>query len=246
MHSHLLRTLSDVQGYNTFITCRDITTIHTLEICEMAKWKSPIFSDIRNKLGENVVFSMWKGRPYMRSYVVPANPQSDAQTANRAHMAAILGLYQTNIKGTPANATAWDAEALPKLISGYNLFMQYGRTGAQTETAGRKDPGIIITSLAAGSLDINVVASAIPADRLSLMTVSAAGVPIEIATKRGTGHYVPGSWSTAPVATDLIYVVDTQVLVGADVETTAAIYKAVNHWVPDESAGTLTPMVVTA
>lgn len=212
----------------------------------MAKWKSPIFSDIRNKLGENVVFSMWKGRPYMRSYVVPANPQSVAQTANRLHMAAILGLYQTNVKGTAANVAAWDAEALPKLISGYNLFMAYGRTGAQTETGGRKDPGIVISSLAAASLDINVVASAIPADRLSLMTVSSAGVPIEIATKRGTGHYVPGSWSTPPVATDVIYLVDTQVLAGADIETTAKMYKAVNRWVPDEDAGTLTEMVVTA
>lgn len=52
----------------------------------MAKWKSPLFSDIRNKLGENVVFSMWKGRPYMRSYVTPANPNSLKQAANRDQM----------------------------------------------------------------------------------------------------------------------------------------------------------------
>ena len=211
----------------------------------MAKWKSAIFTDIRNKLGDSVVFSMWKGRPYMRSYVKPANPNSLAQQANRAHMAAIVALYQANVKGTAANAAAWDAEALPKLVSGYNLFTMYGRQGSQTEVGGLKQPGIVVTSLAHGSLDIELVASAIPADRLALMTVSAAGVPIEISTKRGLGHYVPGSWSTAPVATDVIYVVDTQVLVGSDVETTAKLYKAVNRWVPNESAGTLTEMVVT-
>lgn len=211
----------------------------------MAKWKSPIFSDIRNKLGDNVVFSMWKGRPYMRSYVRPANPDTNAQKANRAHLAAILGLYQANVKGTADNVAAWDAEALPKLISGYNLFMQYGRTGSQVVTAGRKGAGIVVTSLEAASLDIELVASAIPADRLSLMTVSAAGTPIEISTKRGLGHYTPSDWSTAPVATDTIYVVDTKVLAGTDTETTAKLYKGVNHWVPDEDAGTLTDMVVS-
>lgn len=211
----------------------------------MAKWKSPIFSDIRNKLGDNVVFSMWKGRPYMRSYVRPSNPQSNAQTANRLHMAAIVGLYQTNVKGTDANVAAWNVAALPKSISGYNLFTQYGRTGSQVGVGGLKEPGIVITSLAHATLDIQLVASSIPADRLALMTVSAAGVPIEISTKRGLGHYVPGSWSTAPAATDVIYVVDTQVLAGSDVETDAKLYKGVNHWVPDEATGTLTDMVVT-
>ena len=212
----------------------------------MATWKSPIFSDIRNKLGDNVVFSMWKGRPYMRSFVKPANPQTLAQTANRLHMAAIVALYQANVKGTAANAAAWDVEALPKLVSGYNLFTQYGRKGSQVLVAGLKQPGIVVTSLAAASLDIEIVASAIPADRLALMTVTAAGVPIEISEKRGLGHYVPASFTTPPAATDLIYVVDTKVLAGADVETTAAMYKAVNHWVPNEATGVLTPLVVTA
>ncbi len=212
----------------------------------MATWKSPIFSDIRNKLGDNVVFSMWKGRPYMRSFVKPANPQTLAQTANRLHMAAIVALYQANVKGTAANAAAWDVEALPKLVSGYNIFTQYGRKGSQVLVAGLKQPGIVVTSLAAASLDIEIVASAIPADRLALMTVTAAGVPIEISEKRGLGHYVPASFTTPPAATNLIYVVDTKVLAGADVETTAAMYKAVNHWVPNEATGVLTPLVVTA
>ena len=201
----------------------------------MAKWKSPLFSDIRNKLGDNVVFSMWKGRPYMREYVIPANPKSKAQTANRLHMAAIIELYQTNVKGNDAHKTAWNVAALPKTISGYNLFCQYGR----------KD-GITITSLVAGALNVSIDASAIPSDRVSLMSVSAADAPIEISTKRGLGAYTDADFATNPGATDKLYVVDTQVLSGADIETTAGIYKAVNHWYPDEVAGTLVPMVMTA
>lgn len=211
----------------------------------MATWKSPLFSDIRNKLGDNVVFSMWKGRPYMRSYVKPANPQSNAQTANRLHMAAIVDLYQTNVKGTAANVAAWDSAALAASISGYNLFTKYGRTGSQVEVNGLKQPGIVITSLAHGSLDIEIVASAIPSDRLALMTVNAAGAPIVISTKRGLGHYLHTDFATPPAATDVIYVVDTMVLAGSDEEDMAVLYKGVSHWVPDEDTGTLTDMVCT-
>jgi len=160
-------------------------------------------------------------------------------------MAAIVLLYQTNVKGTAANVAAWNVEALPKLVSGYNIFTEYGRKGSQVVVAGLKQPGIVVTSLVAATFDIEIVASGIPADRLALMTVSAAGAVIEISTKRGTGHYVPGSWVTAPVATNKIYVVDTKVLAGADVEATARLYKAVNHWVPNETTGAITPMVVT-
>lgn len=204
------------------------------EVEIMAKWKSPLFSDIRNKLGENVVFSMWKGRPYMREYVVPANPNTLKQIANRLHMAAIVLLYQTNVKGTAAHVAAWNVEALPKLISGYNIFTQMGRHDA-----------LAIVDLVAATLDINITNSAIPADRLAMMSVTAAGAPIEISLKRGQGHYIPASWTTPPVATNKLYVVDAKVLSGADVETTAKMYKAVNHWYPNEATGALTPLIVT-
>jgi len=201
----------------------------------MAKWKSPLFSDIRNKLGENVVFSMWKGRPYMREYVIPSNPNTLAQQANRNHMAAIIELYQANVKGTPAHVAAWNVAALPKTISGYNLFTQYGRTD-----------GITITDLTAAGLEVTIDASAIPSDRLCMISVSTADVPIEVSLKRGLGDYVPGSWTTPPVATDKLYVADALVLSGADIETTAALYKCVNHWYPNETTGAITPLVVTA
>jgi hypothetical protein len=181
----------------------------------------------------------------MRSYVKPSNPNSLAQQANRLQMAAIVALYQANVKGTAINEAAWNTEALPSLVSGYNLFTKYGRRGAQTKTGGLKDPGITIGSLAHGALSITLNASAIPADRVSLMTVSAAGVPIVISTKRGLGEYQETDFAIAPAATDLIYVVDTKVLAGADVEATAKMYKAVNHWVPNETTGAITPMVCT-
>jgi hypothetical protein len=202
----------------------------------MAKWKSPLFSDIRNKLGENVVFSMWKGRPYMRSYVVPANPNSLKQQANRDQMAKIVAMYQANIKGDESIAAAWDVEALPALISGYNRFCSYGRK----VTLG-------VLDLSATTISIPVTASAIPADRLAVMIYDLNTTTYKLPTsKRGLGTYTEADFTEwVPAAGDLIYIADTKVLDGADIESTAALYKAVNHWKMKEATGVADAMVVT-
>ena len=203
----------------------------------MAKWKSPLFSDIRNKLGENVVFSMWKGRPYMRSYVVPANPDSLKQQANRDQMRKIVAMYQANIKGDETLAAAWDVEALPRLISGYNQFVQYGRM----VTIGAVD-------LSATTISIALTKSGIPADRLAVMIYDLNTATYKLPTsKRGLGTYTEADFTEwTPAEGDLIYIADTKVLDGADIESTAALYKAVNHWKINEATGAADALVVTA
>lgn len=202
----------------------------------MAKWKSVLFSDIRNKLGESVVFSMWKGRPYMRSYVVPANPNSLKQQANRDHMRKIVELYQTNIKGTDANVAAWNLEALPRSISGYNIFVDYGRT----VTLG-------VLDLSATTISIPVTASSIPSDRLAVMVYDLNTATYLLpTTKRGLGTYTEADFDGwTPAAGDIIYIADTKVLVGEDIESTAKLYKAVNKWKINITTGEADEMVVT-
>jgi hypothetical protein len=203
----------------------------------MAKWKSPIFSDIRNKLGENVVFSMWKGRPYMRSYVTPANPNSLKQQAQRALVANIVAMYQANVKGDESIAAAWDVEALPRLISGYNQFVQYGAS----VTLGTLD-------LSATTISIPITASSIPADRLAIMVYDLNTTTYLLpTTKRGLGTYTEADYTGwTPAEGDLIYVADTKVLDGEDIESTAALYKACNHWKKNIATGAADAMVVTA
>jgi hypothetical protein len=91
---------------------------------KMAKWKSPFLSDIRNKLGDSVVFSSWKGRQYMRSYVEPANPNTSAQQAFRESMSEAVNRWQAHYEGTPAE-DAWNEYATPEQLTGFNLFTRY-------------------------------------------------------------------------------------------------------------------------
>ena len=212
-------------------------SVHSTEVLKnMAKWKSPLFSDIRNKLGENVVFSMWKGRPYMRSYTVPANPNTLKQQAERNQMKNIVEMFQANVKGTPDNKAAWNVEALPLLISGFNIFTKYGR-----------DVTLGVLDLSSTTISIPVTASAIPADRLAVMIYDLNTTTYKLPTsKRGLGTYTEADFTAwVPAAGDLVYIADTKVLAGADIESTAALYKACNHWKPNPATGAADAMIVT-
>jgi hypothetical protein len=83
---------------------------------------------MRNKLGDQVVGTGWKGRMVLRAYKKPANPQTCSQTANRDHQDKVLKLYQTNIKDDAELEAMWNEDALPRRISGFNLFMMLGRS----------------------------------------------------------------------------------------------------------------------
>lgn len=102
----------------------------------MVKWKSPLFSDLRNKLGDSVVFSSWKGRPYARQLVEPANPNTTNQQAFRDGMTHIVSDWQSR-QGLEGFKAGWNELASPKQILGYNLFTRYAQ-GSDVQA----DPGV--------------------------------------------------------------------------------------------------------
>lgn len=53
----------------------------------MALTNGPLFSlDASGQVGKALVYSKWKGRPYVRKYVIPTNPNSMAQRSVRMLM----------------------------------------------------------------------------------------------------------------------------------------------------------------
>ncbi len=92
----------------------------------MAKLTGPLFSfGARGKLGGALVYGAWKGLNVVRTYVVPANPNSAGQQTQRGY----LGNGVTDWHGIgliPLDVTAWDRHAAtrPSAMSGFNSFIK--------------------------------------------------------------------------------------------------------------------------
>lgn len=113
----------------------------------MARTSGPLMSmDASGTVGETVVFSKWKGRNYVRKYVVPHNPKSELQTGVRAGMkfvskwasaekTAVLAAYGSeaqSMKLSPTNAF------VKKFMAAWrtNLIWPISNTGTPTRDTG--------------------------------------------------------------------------------------------------------------
>jgi len=72
------------------------------------------------QIAKSLVFSKWKGRPYIRRYVVPANPQSTAQQSTRN----VFSWGNAVWKVAPALFQApWDLFATGQVLTGRNAML---------------------------------------------------------------------------------------------------------------------------
>lgn len=88
---------------------------------------APIISEARGKVSD-CVFAVWKGRPYIRQRVIPANPQTAAQTAVRESLARCVDLWQS-IENQLKEI--WNTYATGYRMSGFNKFMSQNRADEQ-------------------------------------------------------------------------------------------------------------------
>lgn len=87
----------------------------------MAKTTAPLLSfDGRGSIAKTMVYSSWKGIPYVRRHVIPANPRSTNQVIIRSTFALLREMYKlgpTNLRA------AWDAFAQGRPFTGMNKFV---------------------------------------------------------------------------------------------------------------------------
>lgn len=104
------------------------------------KWKSVLFSELSNKLGNQIVAAKWKGRGYFRKYFIPANPKSNKQMGYRETMRALVLRWQAVMAGDPDVVAEWNVEGLDFLISGFNVYTKWAMLSRiacpATQTAG--------------------------------------------------------------------------------------------------------------
>jgi hypothetical protein len=197
---------------------------------KMPKWKSPLFSDIRNAIGDNVVFSQWKGRPFFRSYVIPANPKTKKQQAVRLNNTDLVKRYQGIMLDADAKA-AWNESALAYLISGYNLFVKWGRMSK------------VAVSPASGGLEQHFTVTytcGIPLARAKIYVFNGA----TWVDKTPGGGLEAGQDKTADIGTFTagsyeVFLADVATLILGD--QSPQDYQAITKWEPDLTEGTDVP-----
>jgi hypothetical protein len=87
----------------------------------MVKVLGPMFSfEASGTIGSIATFSKWKGRPYVRQRVVPANPKTALQVATRA---MLRFLTQAWIDVDPTPQGTWDDLAAAAQISPFNAYV---------------------------------------------------------------------------------------------------------------------------
>lgn len=92
----------------------------------MAKLKAPLLSlGASGAIGKSLVFFPWKGIDAVREYVVPANPKTADQIAQRGHLEDAVDEWHASAY-TADDVTAWNrlAGVAAKIMSGFNRMCQ--------------------------------------------------------------------------------------------------------------------------
>lgn len=125
----------------------------------MAKVPSGVLGPFSGKVG-NVVGASWKGIKYIRQYVVPANPDTDAQKAERALFADLVHLAKAALG--PVLQVFWDP--FLRAISGWAEFIGVNRD--LYETPADYSPVV----MARGNLEGAVIATAVYSTTVVIVT----------------------------------------------------------------------------
>ena len=92
----------------------------------MAKVKGPLFSlSASGQIAKTLVYGDWKGIDVVRKYVIPANPNTSGQQAQRGYFGAAVEDWHTDGL-TAIDVAAWNLYALAQKVaaSGFNLFVK--------------------------------------------------------------------------------------------------------------------------
>jgi len=122
----------------------------------MAKVTSPLFSmGASGQLGKSLVYMSWKGIDDVRQYVIPANPKTVAQTAQRGYFTAAVLLWHVTVFNAAdvAAFNLWAAQAATAR-SGFNQFVDSVATGLKLVHTWSPISAIVVSVIAATTFHV--------------------------------------------------------------------------------------------
>lgn len=101
----------------------------------MTRVEGPLFSmTASGTIGDILTYSRWKGLPYVRTRVIPENPQTASQTSVRGTMTAGVSAWKDDASVPAGSRTSWDYYAQGTGMSGFNRYIsQFMTTNSQYE-----------------------------------------------------------------------------------------------------------------
>ena len=91
----------------------------------MTRVTGPLFSlTASGTIGDVITYSNWKGLPYVRTRVIPANPQTAGQVSIRYMMSSGVSAWQDTASVPAASRLSWDYYASGTGMSGFNRYIK--------------------------------------------------------------------------------------------------------------------------
>lgn len=124
----------------------------------MAKVKGPLFSlSASGQIAKTLVYGDWKGIDVVRKYVIPANPNTAGQQAQRAIFAAAVEDWHTD-GFTAIDVVAWNLYALAQKVaaSGFNMLVKLKIACAVAALTWIPLVECLVTAIGAAGAQINI------------------------------------------------------------------------------------------
>jgi len=157
----------------------------------MAKVIAPLFSfGASGKLANSLVYMKWKGIDDVRQFVVPANPKTASQQAQRGRMTdAVAKWHATSWNAT--DLTAWNlyASVQTNPMSGFNVFCKEYITAAKAGKSWNSLYDITIGTPSGGSITITIKCGSDKTAKLYIGTTKTSQPSAQ------SGTYASGTWT---------------------------------------------------
>lgn len=138
----------------------------------MAKTVAPLLSlGAGGSIAKTVVFSKWRGIPYVRQHVIPANPNSTAQQATRNVFRTMTEMWKLM---PTLGVSPWDAFATGRPFLGRNAYIgqnvgtmrgevdQDLAVGSPGAKGGLPPTNMALTTVAGGGIEADLSVPALP------------------------------------------------------------------------------------
>lgn len=91
----------------------------------MTRVTGPLFSlTASGTIGDVITYSNWKGLAYVRTRVIPANPQTAGQTSIRNTLTGGVSAWQDTASVPATSKASWDFYASGTGMSGFNRYIK--------------------------------------------------------------------------------------------------------------------------